>query len=70
MAVQGRFGDVSEARGTTLPLPPDGLYTREGIYAQTMIIALIPFVNPLYPQSQKREISVADAHRRDLVSNY
>jgi inosine/xanthosine triphosphatase len=87
MAVQGRIGDVSEARSTTLPLPPavkelvaggmelgeandrvfstvnskqgggayglltDGLYTREGIYAQTMIIALIPFVNPLYPQS-------------------
>ena len=88
MSVQGRVGDVSEARSTTLPLPPavkelltggmelgeandrvfstvnskqsggayglltDGLYTREGIYAQTMIIALIPFVNPLYPQSQ------------------
>ena len=91
MAVQGRVGDVSEARSTTLPLPPavkelvaggmelgeandrvfstvnskqgggayglltDGLYTRESIYAQTIIIALIPFVNPLYPQSQKRE---------------
>jgi len=91
MAVQGRVGDISEARSTTLPLPPavkelvaggmelgeandrvfstvnskqgggayglltDGLYTRESIYAQTMIIALIPFVNPLYPQSQKRE---------------
>ena len=88
MSVQGRVGDVSEARSPTLPLPPavkellisgmelgeandrvfstvnskqgggayglltDGLYTREGIYTQTMIIALIPFVNPLYPQSQ------------------
>ena len=87
MAVQGRVGDVSEARSTTLPLPPavkklvvsglelgeandrvfstvnskqgggayglltDGLYTREGIYAQTLIMALIPFVNTLYPQS-------------------
>lgn len=88
MAVQGRFGDISEARSTTLPLPPavkelvvsglelgaandrvfstvnskqgggayglltDGLYTRESIYAQTLIIALIPFVNSLYPQSE------------------
>lgn len=87
MAVQGRVGEVSEARSATLPLPPavkelvasglelgkandrvfstvnskqgggayglltDGLYTREGIYAQTLIIALIPFVNALYPQS-------------------
>jgi non-canonical (house-cleaning) NTP pyrophosphatase len=33
----------------------DGLYTREGIYAQTMIIALIPFVNPLYPQSHSQQ---------------
>jgi len=91
MAVQGRVGDVSEARSTTLPLPPavkklvvsglelgeandrvfstvnskqgggayglltDGLYTREGIYAQTLIIALIPFVNTLYPQSEARK---------------
>ncbi len=91
MAVQGRVGDISEARSTTLPLRPaekdyvaggmelgeandrvfstvnskqgggayglltDGLYTREGIYAQTMIIALIPFVNPLYPQSQTQK---------------
>ena len=91
MAVQGRFGDISEARSTTLPLPPavkrlvlgglelgeandrvfstvnskqgggayglltDGLYTREGIYAQTLIIALIPFVNTLYPQSEARQ---------------
>ena len=86
MSVQGRIGDVSEARSTTLPLPPavkeliiggmelgkandrvfstvnskqaggayglltDGLFTREGIYAQTLIMALIPFVNSLYPQ--------------------
>lgn len=88
MAVQGRVGDISEARSATLPLPPavkelvvsglelgeandrvfstvnskqgggayglltDGLYTRESIYAQTLIIALIPFVNMLYPQSE------------------
>ncbi len=87
MAIQGKTGAVSEARSTTLPLPPaikdlvesgmelgeandkvfatvnskqgggayglltDGLYTREGIYTQTLIIALIPFVNALYPHS-------------------
>ena len=86
MAVKGRRGDVSEARSTTLPLPPAvkelvdagmelgqandrvfstvnskqgggayglltrGRYTRESIYAQTLIIALTPFVNALYPQ--------------------
>ena len=86
MAVKGRKGDISEARSTTLPLPPtvkelvdaglelgeandrvfatvnskqgggayglltDGRYTRESIYAQTLTIALIPFVNDLYPQ--------------------
>lgn len=86
MAVKGRKSDISEARSTTLPLPPavkelvdagmelgeandrvfstvnskqgggayglltDGRYTRESIYAQTLIIALTPFVNRLYPQ--------------------
>ena len=88
MAVQGRAGEISEARSATLPLPPavkelvtggmelgeandhvfstvnskqgggayglltDGLYTRESIYSQTLILALIPFVNALYPQSE------------------
>ena len=87
MAIKGASGDISEARSTTLPLPPavkalvdqgmelgeandrvfatvnskqgggayglltDGLYTRESIYTQTLIIALIPFVNRLYPQA-------------------
>jgi inosine/xanthosine triphosphatase len=86
MAIKGREGEISEARSTTLPLPPavkelvdsgmelgeandrvfstvnskqgggayglltDGRYTREGIYTQTLIIALTPFANPLYPQ--------------------
>ena len=85
MAVQGKSGELSEARSVTLPLPPavkqlvgnglelgeandqvfstvnskqgggafglltDGLYTRESVYCQTLIMALIPFVNPLYP---------------------
>lgn len=88
IAVQGRVGEVSEARSPTLPLPPavkdllacglelgeandrvfstvnskqgggafglltNGRYTREDIYAQTLIFALTPFVNPLYPQSR------------------
>ena len=86
MAVKGTSGEISEARSTTLPLPPavkelidqgmelgeandrvfatvnskqsggayglltDGKYTRESIYTQTLVIALIPFVNSLYPQ--------------------
>ena len=90
MAVRGKTGIISEARSTTLPLPPavkalveggmelgaandqvfatvnskqaggayglltDGLFTRESIYAQTLIIALIPFVNALYPQFSDR----------------
>ncbi len=45
----------SKQGGGAYGLLTDGLYTREGIYAQTMIIALIPFVNPLYPQSQTQE---------------
>lgn len=88
MAVQGSSGEISEARSTTLPLPPavkklvesgmelgdandrvfatvnskqgggayglltDGLYTRESIYTQTLVIALTPFVNPLYAQCE------------------
>jgi len=87
MAIQGPSGDISEARSTTLPLPPaikelveqgmelgeandrvfatvnskqaggayglltNGLYTRESIYTQTLIIALIPFVNQLFPHA-------------------
>jgi inosine/xanthosine triphosphatase len=89
MAIKGTTGGISEARSTTLPLPPaikellstgmelgeandkvfatinskqgggafglltDGLYTRESVYAQTLVMALIPFVNPLYPQSRQ-----------------
>ena len=85
MAVQGPSGEISEARSTTLPLPPavkelvdsglelgeandrvfstlnskqgggafglltNGLLTRESVYAETVIVALIPVVNALYP---------------------
>ena len=41
----------SKQGGGAYGLLTDGLYTREGIYSQTLIIALIPFVNALYPQS-------------------
>jgi inosine/xanthosine triphosphatase len=40
----------SKQGGGAYGLLTDGRYTREGIYAQTLIIALTPFVNALYPQ--------------------
>jgi non-canonical (house-cleaning) NTP pyrophosphatase len=40
----------SKQGGGAYGLLTDGRYTREGIYAQTLIIALTPFVNDLYPQ--------------------
>ena len=93
MAVQGPSGEISEARSTTLPLPPavkelvdsglelgeandqvfstlnskqaggayglltDGLLTRESVYATTMIVALIPFANALYPHSGSASVN-------------
>lgn len=41
----------SKQGGGAYGLLTDGLYTRESIYVQTLIIALIPFVNELYPQA-------------------
>ena len=41
----------SKQGGGAYGLLTDGLYTRESIYTQTLIIALIPFVNELYPQA-------------------
>jgi inosine/xanthosine triphosphatase len=38
----------SKQKGGAYGLLSDGRYTREGIYCQTLIIALIPFVNELY----------------------
>jgi inosine/xanthosine triphosphatase len=29
----------------------EGRYTREGVYRQALVIALVPFVNPLYPSA-------------------
>lgn len=42
----------SKQSGGAYGLLTDGLYTRESIYGQTLIFALIPFVNDLYPQSR------------------
>ncbi|NNF15431.1 MAG: inosine/xanthosine triphosphatase [Gammaproteobacteria bacterium] len=90
MAINGPTGKMSEARSTTLPLPPAikelvaagmelgeandkvfatvnskqgggafglltaGLHTRQSVYTQTLVMALIPFVNPLYSQSTQK----------------
>jgi len=42
----------SKQGGGAYGLLTGGLYTRESVYRQTLIIALIPFVNALYPTSQ------------------
>ena len=42
----------SKQRGGAFGLLTDGRYTRENIYSQTLIFALIPFVNELYPHSK------------------
>ncbi len=42
----------SKQRSGAYGLLTDGLFTRETIYRQTLIFALIPFVNDLYPQSK------------------
>lgn len=44
----------SKQGGGAYGLLTDGRYTREGIYAQTLIIALTPFVNRLYPQCERQ----------------
>ena len=41
----------SKQGGGAYGLLTDGKYTRESIYTQTLIIALIPFVNALYPEA-------------------
>jgi inosine/xanthosine triphosphatase len=38
----------SKQGGGAFGLLTDGLYTRESVYAQTMILALLPFTNDLY----------------------
>ena len=38
----------SKHEGGAFGLLTDGLYTREGVYTQALVLALLPFVNPLY----------------------
>ena len=41
----------SKQSGGAYGLLTNGLYTRESVYAQSLILALIPFVNSLYTQT-------------------
>ncbi|MDJ0941228.1 MAG: inosine/xanthosine triphosphatase [Woeseiaceae bacterium] len=43
----------SKQGGGAYGLLTDGRYTRESVYSQTLIIALTPYANPLYPQSHR-----------------
>lgn len=45
----------SKQDGGAYGLLTGGRFTRESIYAQTLTIALTPFVHPLYPQSGQGE---------------
>ena len=42
----------SKQAGGAFGLLTAGRYTRESVYAQTLCIALVPFVNVLYPQAE------------------
>ena len=44
----------SKQQGGAFGLLTDGRYTREDIYRQALVFALIPFVNELFPQSSDR----------------
>ena len=56
------FGTVnSKQAGGAFGLLTGGRYTRESVYTQTLIIALVPFVNPLYPQSATAGRATPDA---------
>lgn len=41
----------SKHGGGAFGLLTEGRVTRESVYAETMMLALMPFVNPLYPQA-------------------
>ena len=41
----------SKQGGGAFGLLTDGLYTREGVYHETLVMALVPFVNELFPES-------------------
>ena len=41
----------SKQGGGAFGLLTDGLYTRESVYRETLVMALVPFVNELFPES-------------------
>ena len=41
----------SKQGGGAYGLLTNGLYTRESVYAQALVIALVPFINELYPHA-------------------
>ena len=43
----------SKKQGGAYGLLTNGLYTRESIYYQTLVIAMVPFVNPLFSDYEK-----------------
>lgn len=50
-ANDAEFGTVgSKRRGGAFALLSDGRFTREGVYAQALCLALLPYVNPRYAE--------------------
>ncbi len=45
----------SKQAGGAFGLLTDGLYTRQSVYTEALVMALIPFANPLYPCSHPSE---------------
>ncbi len=43
----------SKQGGGAFGLLTDGLYTREGIYTETLVLALVPFVHPLWRKDRQ-----------------
>jgi inosine/xanthosine triphosphatase len=43
----------SKSQGGAYGLLTNGLYTRESIYYQTLVIAMVPFINPLFLDYEK-----------------
>jgi inosine/xanthosine triphosphatase len=51
------FGTVgSKAGGGAFGLLSGGRFTREGVYAQTLCLALLPFINPVYRAEPEQAI--------------
>ena len=44
----------SKQGGGAFGLLTDGLYTRESVYRETLVMALVPFVSEFFPESARR----------------